>query len=236
MSTKGTKGTKGERPWVSVNFAVTWDGRISTRNRTPSDFSSPRDKRRLLEIRARADAVLVGAGTVAADQMIMGLPDSDLREARIRRGQPPYPLRVLLTNSGRIDPALRLFKKKVSPIVIFSTERMPRAVRAGLEGKADVVLTSERKVDLGAMLAVLRKEYGVKRVDCEGGGQVCRALLELDLIDEIHLTLSPRLFGSEKAPTITGVAGEYLAKSVTCALRSAKTFDGECFLNYRVRR
>jgi riboflavin-specific deaminase-like protein len=227
---------RSHRPWVSVNFAVSWDGRISTRNHTPSNFSSPRDKRRLLEIRARADAVLVGAGTAATDQMTMGMPDSDLRETRIRRGQPPYPIRVLLTNSGRIDPDLRLFDAEISPVLIFATEKMPRSIRARLEGKARVILTPAAKVDLAEMLRVLRNEYEVKRVDCEGGGQVCRALLGRDLIDEIHLTLCPRLFGGEKAPTITGVAGEFLAKSIACALRSMKTIDGECFVTYRVRK
>ena len=115
----------GKRPFVTANFALTWDGRISTRRSTPADFSSKSDKRRLVEIRARCDAVLVSAKTVAADNMSMGLPDAALRAARSARGQREYPLRVLLTNSGRIDPALRLFTKTFSPIVIFSTTRMP---------------------------------------------------------------------------------------------------------------
>jgi riboflavin-specific deaminase-like protein len=224
-----------QRPWVSVNFAVTWDGRISTRKRTPSNFSSPRDKRRLLEIRSRADAVLAGAATVAADDMIMGLPAADLRAARVRRGRPPYPLRVLVTNSGRIDPKQRLFEAGISRIVIFSTERMPRRIRTALAGKADLVLASAERVDFPAMLRTLRTKYDVRRLDCEGGGRVCRALLEADLIDEIHLTLCPRVFGGEEAPTITGRAGEFFAKSVPCTLHSMKTLDGECYLTYRVQ-
>ena len=111
----------GKRPFVTANFALTWDGRISTRRSTPADFSSKSDKRRLVEIRAQCDAVLVSAKTVAADNMSMGLPDAALRAARSARGQREYPLRVLLTNSGRIDPALRLFTKTFSPVVIFST-------------------------------------------------------------------------------------------------------------------
>src|SRR3954469_22268147 len=108
------------RPRVSANFAITWDGRISTRRRTPSDFSSPMDKARFLEIRALADAVLVSARTAAADHMTIGLPNAALRAERVARGQAPYPLRVLLTSTGRIDAALRTFEKTFSPILIFS--------------------------------------------------------------------------------------------------------------------
>ena len=126
------------RPWVSVNFAMTWDGRISTKNRTPSDFSSKRDKRHLLEIRAQADAVLAGAATVGADRMTMGLPHEGLRAARRKRRQPAYPLRVLLTNSGKIDPQMPLFGKSFSPIIVFSSEQMPMRTRKALRGKADL--------------------------------------------------------------------------------------------------
>ena len=78
------------RPFVTANFALTWDAKVSTKNRSPANFSSPRDKRRLLEIRSEADAILVGATTIATDHMSMGLPAADLR-ARI----------VDLTVSGR---------------------------------------------------------------------------------------------------------------------------------------
>ena len=92
------------RPFVTANFAVTADGRISTRNHTPSDFSSAADKRRLLEIRAACDAVLVGARTLAADTMTLGLPAEDLRAARRERGLPEMPLRVIerAASGGRL--------------------------------------------------------------------------------------------------------------------------------------
>lgn len=222
------------QPFVTANFAITWDARISTRRGTPSDFSSPRDKRRLVEIRARCDAVLVSAKTIAIDNMAMGLPDPALRDARIRRGQAPYPLRVLLTNSGRISPRLRIFEKDFSPIVIFSTTRMPARTRAVLAAKADVWLHEAQNVNLAAMLATLRREYRVKRLVCEGGGQVLRSLLAEGLVHEIHVTLCPRIFGGATAPTLTGAAAELLPKSAALSLREMKVVDGECFLRYRV--
>jgi riboflavin-specific deaminase-like protein len=226
--------SRASRPFVTANFAVTWDGRISTRNSTPADFSSKRDKRRLVEIRAPCDAILAGARTIAADNMSMGLPNEVLRAERVARGQPPYPTRVLLTNSGRIAPTLRVFEKDFSPIVIFSTTKMPARFRAALAGKADLWLHDSPSVNLLAMLETLRGEYGVKRLVCEGGAQIFRALLTAGLIDELHLTLCPRIFGGVQAPTITGIPGAFLPRSVQLSLRDMEVFENECFLRYRV--
>lgn len=225
---------KSLRPFVTANFAMTWDGRISTRRGTPANFTSPRDKHRLLEIRAECDAVLASAKTIATDQMTMGLPDPELRAGRLQRRQNAYPLRVLLTNSGRINPQLRLFEKTFSPIVIFSTTRMPARTQSALADKADLWLHEAGSVNLAAMMSTLRSEYGVKRLVCEGGAQIFRALLTAKLIDEIHLTLSPRIFGGRGAPTLTGVAGDFLPHSVEARLRSMEVIDGECFLRVRI--
>ena len=224
------------RPFVTANFALTWDARISTRTGSPADFSSPRDKRRLLEIRARCDAILASVRTVATDNMAMGLPDAALRAARTIRGQSAYPCRVLLSNSGRIDPTLRIFQSTFSPIVIFSTTRMPARIRALLASKADLWLHESPAVNLAAALATLRTEYRVRRLVCEGGGQIFRALLAADLVDEVHLTLAPRIFGGRAAPTLTGIAGDFLPRSTQLRLRSMEVVGGECFLRYGVIR
>jgi len=221
-------------PFVSVNFAVTADGRISTRNQTPANFSSKRDKRRLVEIRAKCDAVMASAKTIAADNMTMGLPAEELRAARREKGMEPYPTRVLLTNSGRLSPDLRIFTKDFSPIVIFSTELMPVEVRHSLAGKSALHLHRGKRVNLREMLRTLRAEHGVKRLVCEGGAQIFRALLEANLVDELYVTITPRIFGGIGAPTLTGLAGAFLPKSARLKLREFSPVEGECFLRYTV--
>lgn len=224
-----------DRPFVTANFALTWDARISTRKRTPSDFSSARDKRRLLEIRSECDAILASAATLAADNMTMGLPAPELRKPRHARGQSEYPLRVIVTRSGRIDPKLRVFTQTFSPIVIFSTTRMPARTQAALAKVADVWLY-EGEVDFADLLRTLRREYRVRRLVCEGGSQIFRALLEADVVDEVHTTLCPRIFGGADAPTLTGPAGAFLPHGVPLKLQEMEVHDGECFLRYRVAR
>jgi riboflavin-specific deaminase-like protein len=222
-------------PFVTANFAVTWDGRVSTSNRTGVDFSSRRDKRRLLEIRASADAVLVGLATVAADNMAMGMPAVDLRKTRIARGESACPLRVVVSNSGRFDLGLKIFRNTQSPLIIFSTRRMPARTRSALEKRATVHLHETPEIDLRAMLATLRKTHGIRRIVCEGGPRLFHALLSHELVDEIHLTFCPRIFGGMRAPTLTGKAADYLPRSVRCTLAEMEVIADECFARYRVQ-
>ena len=223
-----------ERPRIVANFAITADGKVSTRNRTPSGFTSGEDKRRFREIRSRGDAVLVGAGTAAADHMTMGLSDPALRRARKTRGQSEEPLRVVVSNSGRLDPKLKIFGYKSSPLVIFSTARMSQATRAKLAPLCDLWLFDEGTVDLAVMLAILRKDYKVRNIVCEGGPTLFRSLVKMNALDELYLTWAPVFFGGKNAPTLTGLPGNFLPKIVRGQLKKMDVVGQEVFLNYRI--
>src|SRR6476646_9398428 len=118
-----------KRPFVAATFAMTVDGKITTRNFSPVDFTSREDKAHLIRQRALGDAVLIGHGTIENDNVRLGIPREDLRKERIARGQPPYPIRVIVSNKGRINPCLKIFESDFAPIIIFSTTRMPRKTR-----------------------------------------------------------------------------------------------------------
>ena len=98
------------RPFVAATFAMTVDGKITTRAYSPVDFTSREDKRHLLQQRSLGDAVLIGRSTLTHDNVRLGLPDSKKRAEREARDQQPYPLRVIGSNEGRIDPDLNLFQ------------------------------------------------------------------------------------------------------------------------------
>ncbi len=227
--------TGRRRPLVVATFAMTLDGKITTRAFTPVDFTSRDDKRHLLHQRSLGDAVLIGRSTLTHDNVRLGLPDPKMRAAREARGQPPYPLRVIVSNEGRIDPALNIFQTDFSKIVIFSTTRMPRKYQIALREKATLRLSENHGVDLERMLQLLRSEYGVQRVACEGGAELFRGLLERRLVDRLNLTLAPYIFGGKAAPTLTGRGDAFLPQSVLCSLVSMKTRGDECFLEYRLK-
>ena len=214
---------------------MTVDGKVTTRNFSPVDFTSREDKLHLFRQRALADAVLVGHSTLKRDNVRLGLPQADLREARIERGQMPYPIRVIVSNEGKIDNRLNIFQSDISPIIIFSTRRMPQQYRQALRQKATLHLSRAEHVDLAAMLRILREKYKVRTVACEGGPTLFRALLERGLVDQLNLTVAPYMFGGANAPTLTGLSKEFLPASVHCALIDMRVVGQECFLTYRIK-
>jgi riboflavin-specific deaminase-like protein len=223
------------RPFVTATFALTVDGKITTRTFSPVDFTSRKDKLHLFRQRALADAVLVGHSTLKRDNVRLGLP-AELQEARIKRGQNRCPTRVIISNKGKIDNRLNIFQSDISPILIFSTRRMPRKYQEALKKKATLHLSDAEHVNLAAMLHTLRNRYKIRTVACEGGPTLFRSLLERSLVDRLNLTIAPYMFGGAKAPTLTGLSKEFLPASVHCSLIDMRVIDEECFLTYRIKR
>jgi riboflavin-specific deaminase-like protein len=226
--------SKRQRPFVVATFAMTADGKVTTRTLAPVDFTSREDKLHLFRQRALADAVLIGHTSLKRDNVRLGLP-AELQEARTKRGQNRCPLRVIISNKGRIDHQLKIFQSDISPIIIFSTKRMPPKYRKALQSKATLHLSDAEHVDLPIMLATLRNKYSVRRLACEGGPTLFRALLKRSFIDQLNLTLAPYMFGGAKAPTLTGLSKEFLSHSTRCLLIDMRKIGDECFLTYRIK-
>ena len=215
---------------------MTVDGKITTRDFGPVDFTSREDKQFLFRQRALADAVIIGHSTLKRDNVRLGISE-DLRQERIKRGQTAAPLRVIVSREGKIDSQLKIFQSEISQIVIFSTKRMPKDVRTALrEKKVILQLSDTQDVDLREMLKILRRDHKVRRVACEGGPILFRSMLELGLIDELNLTIAPYLFGGANAPTLTGLSKEFLPASVHCTMKNMRIVGDECFLTYRIKR
>ena len=213
---------------------MTVDGKITTRNFSPVDFTSREDKLHLFRQRALADAVLIGHTSLKRDNVRLGIPRK-LQKARRKHEQTPAPIRVIVSDKGKIDNRLNIFQTDISPILIFSTRRMPRKYQQALREKATLHLTRAQHVDLAAMLRTLRDKYKVRTVACEGGPTLFRALLERGLIDRLNLTLAPYMFGGANAPTLTGLSKEFLPASVHCSLIAMRVVGNECFLAYRIK-
>jgi len=222
------------RPFVIATFAMTADGKVTTKNFGPVDFTSREDKLHLFRQRALADAVLLGHTSLERDNVRLGVP-AELQELREKRGQSRSPLRVIVSNKGRIDSRLKIFQSGISPIIIFSTKQMPPRNQAALRKTTTLHLTNATEVDLTAMLKTLRNQYNVRTLACEGGPTLFRSLLEQDLIDQLNLTIAPYMFGGGNAPTLTGLSKEFLPGSVHCSLIEMRTVGAECFLTYRIK-
>ncbi|NNC89586.1 MAG: RibD family protein [Akkermansiaceae bacterium] len=214
------------RPRLLINFAITADGKTSTVRKDPAHFTSKADLHRLLEIRKRADAILVGRGTLEADEMSLTIP-AEHEPAK-------QPLRCVVSRGGSFDPGHKIFRSKGGAVHLLATDPRPDYDPAVYEKSGATVHTGA----LPDFLHRLRTEYVVETLLCEGGGSLVRALADLDAIDEINLTFAGHtLFGGQDAPTITGALGEHLPRSLEFELvRFDPQDNGECFLTYERKR
>ena len=216
---------------------MTADGKIATANRAVSSFGSARDHQHLLDLRATADAVMAGARTVDSNPINLGPGPGKFRRRRLERGLAEYNLRVIVSGSGSINPNAEVFKHGFSPIILLTTERASATARRQLLAlTGELIICGKREINFPAALRWLREKWGVKRLLCEGGGELNGALFRAGLVDELHLTICPKIFGGREAPTIAdGIGAPALAEAAPFALRSLKRIGGELFLVYRRR-
>ncbi len=234
--TLDTKLQTLDRPFVFVNMAMTADGKIATANRAVSSFGSRRDHEHLLELRATADAVMSGARTVDSAKITMGTGGPKFQKLRLKRGLAEHNLRIIVSGSGSIDSHAEIFKHNFSPIIVLTTKRMTDSSRRRLQDLyAEIKVCGEREINFRSALRWLHNECGVKRLLCEGGGDLNDALFRAGLVDELHLTVCPNVFGGRNAPTISESIGfRKLLKAAQLRLKYSKLIGGEMFLVYSV--
>lgn len=232
------KRTRAALPFVFVNVASTADGKLAPASRHFIPFGSPRDQRHLLELRATADAVMSGARTIDLSAVKLGPGGAKYR----RRAAPRRSFRVQPARGRQRfrfpDPGAEIFKHRFSPVIVLTTARASAASLRRLRAVADEVkICGRTAINFPAALRWLRRKWKVKRLLCEGGGEINAGLFEAGLVDEVHLTLCPVIFGGKHAPTPADGRGfARLSGAAQVKITSAKRFGDELFLVGRVRR
>ena len=210
---------------------MTADGKIATANRAVSSFTSVRDHEHLLALRATADAVMAGARTVDSAPINLGPGPTGFRRQRLKRGLAEYNLRVIVSRSGSVNPRAKVFQHRFSPIIILTTRRAGAGRLKRLRALADEVKICGRKeINFRTALRWLREQWRVKRLLCEGGGELNGALFRAGLVNELHLTICPKIFGGRRTPTIAdGYGFSRLAAAERFRIKSIRQIGLELF-------
>jgi riboflavin biosynthesis pyrimidine reductase len=216
--------------WVRANFIASLDGAAAVDGTTRA-LGGPVDRALFNLLRALADVVLVGAGTVRMENYSGARPTVTQRQHRAARGQSEVPPLAIVTKSGHLDRDMPVFTNtEVAPLVLTCTAAAA-ATRRRLAGIADVVDCSGAdpgRVEETALLNALT-ERGLRRVLTEGGPTVLSSFIERGVLDELCLTIAPCLVGGT-APRIAAGPGQLLTR-MSCAHILADD-DGYLYTRY----
>ncbi len=224
-------------PVVAVNMAMSADGKVATTNRSVTSFGSSRDLAHLYELRATADAIVCGSRTVEETSATLGNGGDAYLKLRQRAGLASHPVRVIVSGAGTLSSKIPLWNAHPSPVVVLTSPLAPLGERGRLSRLAESVWVSPSpEIDFSAAFSWLATEYRVRRLMAEGGPTLNDALFRADLVDELHLTICPRLVGGRTSPTIVdGIGQTKLSQASSLRLSQRRLIRGELFLVYTRR-
>ena len=226
-----------DRPFVTLNVAMTADGKTDTVARRGATISSPHDLARVDRLRAESDAVLVGGRTLLGDDPRLTVKSADLRAERRARGLEENPIKVGIVSNADLRDDSRFLTAGPAQVMLFTTQRTsPAQIIRLRERGAQVFVMGERRVDLVATFHRLR-EHGVKRLLVEGGGTLNAELLRQKLVDEVYLYIAPLIFGGADAPTLADGVGLQRQEAIRLQLSTVETLgDGGIVVHYVIPR
>ncbi len=231
----GTEFAPTGRPFVTLNVASGVDGKIAPVDGGKVNFGSAEDRALMETLRAEADAVLIGGGTLRAEDPPLLIRDPAVRAHRLASKGSEQPWNVVVASNLPDDPdAMDFFREPSTEKLVFTTVTDSTEVLARLARIEVVAPDAGGRVDLVEVLRRL-SILGVRRLLLEGGGEMNFSMLAANLIDEVYLTLCPFVFGGRTAPTSFDGAGfsrEHVRKLALKSHRAAPT--GELFLRYDV--
>ncbi len=228
---------KNDRPWVTMNVAMTADGKIDTVARQGAAISSPDDWERVDRLRAASDAVMVGGRTLLGEDPRLTVKSAALREWRRSRGLDENPAKVGIVSEATLAPSSRFLTHGPARILVFTTGRTDPAQIARLRAQGvEVFVMGERRVDLPDVMRSLHK-HGIGRVLVEGGGTLNAALLQAGLVDELFVYVAPLIFGGADAPTLADGTGLAREQAICLRLESVEEANaGGLVAHYHVLR
>ena len=220
------------RPYVILNAAMTLDGKIATHTGS-SNISGEEDLKRVHDLRRECDAIMVGIGTVLAD-------DPRLTVHKIDANPDDNPVRVVVDSRLRTPIAARVTNKDAKTIIAGANEykydfivsdRYENFNKRGVE----FFFSGDKQVDLKALMNYLHEE-GIETLMLEGGATLNFSMIKAGLIDEIRICVAPMVVGGRDAKTLfDGNGFETMDESVKLELKDSYNLGKDLILVYKVK-
>jgi 5-amino-6-(5-phosphoribosylamino)uracil reductase len=226
------------RPFVTLNVAESADGKLAPIDGGKVNFGSAEDRAQMEALRALADGVLIGGGTLRAEDPPLIIRDPKVRDRRATTKGSPHPHNITVCSILPENLAeMNFFRCPETEKLVFTTDRTPPALREAASQYARIEVVAEDESGRVDLVEVFRRlpTLGVRHLLLEGGGELNFSMLNAGLIDEIYLTVCPFIFGGRTAPTAFDGAGFARAHVRKLALKShCLSSSGEVFLRYHV--
>ncbi len=223
---------RSSRPFVFINAAMSADGKIATIERKQTRISGSLDFDRMDELRATSDGIMVGIGTVLADNPSLTVKSSQRRDNRCSLGLPEDPVRIVVDSLARTPVDADIFKKGKGKRIIVVTENAPQERVKKLAERAEIITVGEKKVDLERLLIIL-KASGIDRMMVEGGATMNWGLISCGLVDEIYTFIGNIMIGGGKAPTLVDGEG-YTSGFCSLSLISCEKMEDGVLIRWKV--
>jgi len=225
--------TNPPQPHVTLNVAISADGKISTYRREKLVLGGKADRYLMDVLRARCDAVVIGARTLQLDGWAIRVRDNELRKKRFSKRGQPHPLNVVMTTALDLKTTSQFFTHARTQRMIITSILAPEARVKRFGRLADVVVVKKKRLTPLDVLRTLQT-HGVRRVLLEGGGELNFSFFEAGLVNELYVTVTPLILGGATAPTPVDGTGFTWATHRDLELLSCRRQE-EVFLRYRVK-
>ncbi len=229
---------KGVRPFITLNIAESVDGKIAPIGGGKVNFGGAEDRQQMEILRAEADGVVIGCGTLLTEDPPLLIRDKSIQARRVEQKGAPHPRNIAICSSlpSQLESML-FFRNPETEKIVFTTEKTPAQIRETAKrfAQVEVVSVNENgRVNLREVVERLHR-IGVQKLLLEGGGELNFSMLQAGLVDEIYLTVCPFIFGGRTAPGSVGGEGFPFDKVCKLQLISHRAGqNGRIFLRYTV--
>ena len=224
------------RPFVFINAAMSADGKISTVERRQARISGKEDFDRVDSLKAKSDAIMVGIGTVLADNPSLTVKSEKRREERRKARKDENPLRIVVDNKARTPVDAEILNKGEGKRIIAVSKQAIVEDMERLGEKAEILICGKEEVNLRNLLYLLWQR-GVSRLMVEGGATLNWSLISQGLVDELYIYVGNMIIGGENAPTLVDGKGFVVEDAmVKLELSSVERMDEGVLLRWRIRK